>query len=539
LSALVPSDETILDPLERAIRWSQGFTLLFVQCNAPIRRDALRQSLAERFDPDVVLSLRLERSIVSLREEIRQHWNETKVPIAVEVVGLEASILDHSPVLGRLNHDRELLRQTIPCALILWMPEFALDCVARGAPDFWAWRSGVFEVPDVSPSRLSTSIEPQFLDWRGLASLGLEEKQDALTQLDSRLKHVGSEATNAHGGALVRSLLLQKASLMTAQGAYAEALSVLRDVLQRAIEADDKADEANALHNLGSIEFRVGRYAAARELTEKSLEIAQRIGHRAGEAAGLHQLAVIASEQGQSQQAREYFAKSLSVTEAIGDLGGKASILQHLANIDLEEGKADSARIMANQSLALREKLGEKAGIASALHLLASIDMSEGNSAAARKRLSESLMIRQALGDRPGIAATMHQLGSIELAEGNLRSAAEAFKRSLQENQALDNRAGIAHSLHQLAIIALLIDRQDLAVPLLGLCYVTERSLGVAESPGVRHPFLDLTSQLGLPADFVQKLMAASEKDLPNDRGSRLADQLLEFVSSKSLPGAK
>ncbi len=45
---------------------------------------------------------------------------------------------------AQLNEGRGLY-QDLGRPLVFWLPEDALRRVARGAPDFWAWRSGVYE----------------------------------------------------------------------------------------------------------------------------------------------------------------------------------------------------------------------------------------------------------------------------------------------------------------------------------------------------------------------------------------------------------
>ncbi|MEZ5575738.1 MAG: hypothetical protein R3F44_08900 [Candidatus Competibacteraceae bacterium] len=95
--------------------------------------------LLERLSDQRILEIQLEKPIVSLLDEIRLPWSPNQPPIAVCVYGLENSLREqseHSAVLGRLNHERDLLRQSVPAALLIWLPDFALDYVARGAPIF-------------------------------------------------------------------------------------------------------------------------------------------------------------------------------------------------------------------------------------------------------------------------------------------------------------------------------------------------------------------------------------------------------------------
>jgi len=46
--------------------------------------------------------------------------------------------------LGYLNLQRERLAE-LPHAVVFWVREYGLRQIGVQAPDFWAWRSGVFD----------------------------------------------------------------------------------------------------------------------------------------------------------------------------------------------------------------------------------------------------------------------------------------------------------------------------------------------------------------------------------------------------------
>ena len=67
---------------------------------------------------------------------------------AVFVTGLEYGIPYDQPnarILAELNLGRDAFLRDVPHPLVIWLPDYAVTAVARFAPDFWAWRSGVFE----------------------------------------------------------------------------------------------------------------------------------------------------------------------------------------------------------------------------------------------------------------------------------------------------------------------------------------------------------------------------------------------------------
>ncbi|MFZ4703725.1 MAG: DUF4062 domain-containing protein, partial [Candidatus Methylumidiphilus sp.] len=143
--------EVIFNRIERIVRWSDTFRLVFLRCDSPTQEHGLRRQLAYRLDALRILEITLDKPITSLLDEVTAQWDENHPPAAVSVSGLANSLVEmgkDSPALGRLNHDRELLRQKVPASLLIWLPDDALNDMAQGAPDFWAWRSALLEFPN-------------------------------------------------------------------------------------------------------------------------------------------------------------------------------------------------------------------------------------------------------------------------------------------------------------------------------------------------------------------------------------------------------
>src|SRR5690606_13038766 len=70
------------------------------------------------------------------------------------------------------------LKETVPVPIVLWLPEYALRAIIRGAPDFWAWRSGVFD--------FSTPAEDVEHTWGTMRDGGSEDEFDRLTPTERR-----------------------------------------------------------------------------------------------------------------------------------------------------------------------------------------------------------------------------------------------------------------------------------------------------------------------------------------------------------------
>ena len=144
--------EAILERLDRLVRWSKQFRLAFLRCDDPVQEQTLRRRVNAKLTGCAILEIVLDKPIVSLLDEISSQWDQNHPPTAVSVFGLANSMEQgiNSSVLGRLNHDRELLRKNVPASLLIWLPDAALNAMAQGAPDFWAWRSALLEFPEIT-----------------------------------------------------------------------------------------------------------------------------------------------------------------------------------------------------------------------------------------------------------------------------------------------------------------------------------------------------------------------------------------------------
>lgn len=135
------------------VRSRGTFSLVFVRWNHPGREAEITAKLR-----GLCGDLKLEEVSVAgeperLLSELRGACASEDRPDALLVYGLQRAFPDFQhcreddrpAVLAVLNLQREGLRRRLSCAVVLWLPEHALGLIARGAPDFWSWRSGIFD----------------------------------------------------------------------------------------------------------------------------------------------------------------------------------------------------------------------------------------------------------------------------------------------------------------------------------------------------------------------------------------------------------
>jgi len=165
--ATFEADTETVTALENLLQRAQDFSLAFARINMLTERERLVAEIRRRLESRGIklFEVHLPASTVDLLAEILeqlkgQHFFSLKssqsdrsridatAQQVIFVYGIERSILSsesYHPTLAVLNYKRELFRDRLPVPIVFWLPEYALSAIAEGAPDFWAWRSGVFE----------------------------------------------------------------------------------------------------------------------------------------------------------------------------------------------------------------------------------------------------------------------------------------------------------------------------------------------------------------------------------------------------------
>ena len=408
--------DSILDQIERVVRWGDEFRLAFVKCNHPIQRETLRRLLLERLNDQPVLEIPLDnKPVVSLLDEIRPLWKPDQPPVAVCVYGLEYSLREqgqNSPVLGRLNHDRDLLRQFVPAALLIWLPDFALDYVARGAPDFWAWRSGVYEFQTDSTLWQAESIAAlSDQDAVSLGSLPWKDKQKEIIRLEE---------------------LLRTSQALTRQ------------------DKQVKQTNHRLLHQLGFLYSSLGKQDEALDRYQESLKLAKAIGDRAGEGATLNNLSQVYRARGDYETALRYLEEALAIQRAIGDRAGEGATLNNLSRIYHARGDDDTALRYLEESLAIRRAIGDRVGEGVTLNNLSQIYQARGDYDTALRYLEESLVISRVTGDRAALCTQLFNMGLIYWQKNGRQQAVACWLEAYQ----IAKEVGLAEALTNLERLA-------------------------------------------------------------------------------------
>ena len=180
-----PQNNDILLQIASLIRLAEGFRLGFVKCNQPVQCRQMAARLKEMLAGEAkIIEVVLNEPVSSLRRAVLKTLGVEKSSCeckqVIMVFGFEHSVPSKgpAPALDELNQSREIFPMDFSGPLLIWLPDYALTRLAREAPDFWGWRSGVFELlPDL---KLMSIIEKMAVRDAETANLGLNEKENVL-----------------------------------------------------------------------------------------------------------------------------------------------------------------------------------------------------------------------------------------------------------------------------------------------------------------------------------------------------------------------
>lgn len=399
---LPPNPETAPEPedltvrrLVRAIDYAEGFWLGFAKSNTPAQRRRLAAFCKNLLEPLKirVLEIELAEPIADLLPVLRERLAHesaadegtaatgeasvtTRPKLAVFVHGLERSIPSreaYPPLLSALNLKRELFRHEVPHALLIWLPDYALTAIARKAPDFWAWRSGLYE----------------FAPEREAAERSLEVVRNEALHITQSLS----------------------------EKAKRERLVMLKGLLEDYRELGDTPHEQEAmagiLNEIGLVHEVLGEWSEAKQAYGESLTISQILFDNEGKAIALHNMGGIAQDQGEIEEARRLYNESLEIKKSLNDYSGVATTLHELGRLAHNQGELEEAHRLYGESLEIKKRLGDQYGMAATLHNLGILEEGKGNKEEAARFYREALYIFEKIGS-PKVKITRSNLAEIE-----------------------------------------------------------------------------------------------------------------------------
>ncbi|MEA5465076.1 tetratricopeptide repeat protein [Leptothoe sp. PORK10 BA2] len=274
---LEPSVDQEYSALLRSIRWAKGFGLLFLQCS-PAEGERLLKRIKKDIGGKRFNRLALDKSVTDLYQLLQAEPDIDQTDVLF-ITGLEKSLIDYMEpgpertytaqdfyaedkiprLLGQLNLQREILKETFPLCFVFLVPRYAIKYLVRKAPDFFDWRAGVWEFvsPDAEIQQKSQQILQEG-DYEEYLSWSSAQRRERIFEINDLVSEGSLEDEE------VASLRFEQGNIYAADGRDEDAIQAYDAAL--AIKPDKHAalsNKGNSLANMGRYEDAIQAYDAA------------------------------------------------------------------------------------------------------------------------------------------------------------------------------------------------------------------------------------------------------------------------------------
>ncbi len=443
------SGKNEFEDLVHALEWSNEFAIFFAVVNPPLIRKQTAEELKRSLDEKEIKvhSLELDSSYFDLLSIIPEkvpsyclRGAKTEIRSVLFIFGAEEAIAADADTrrlfFDCLNWQRDKLRETIACPIVIWLPEFALRILTLEAPDFWAWRSGVYYL---EPEPVGILKDTEELFKRGPSEYDSLTHRDKIKRLQQFKALLEEYERQPFGGEFesellqIRFDLLQEAGIAALSLAnYEEAKQYFLQGLKIAERLKDKKLSGLIFSNLVSISAIQGDYTSANEYAEKNFKNAQEIGDKRIVAHTFYVLGQVAIMYEKYDKAEEFFQKGLEIGKELGNKDLIASNLRFLGSLAKIQEKYTKAKTLFEESLKINEEIGDKKGVVDNLIELSDLAKIQGNIDEAVRRIGEAQAISNDIKDRSRIANVLEQRGSLAEAQGDYQQAQNYYEESLE-----------------------------------------------------------------------------------------------------------
>ncbi|MBD1931108.1 tetratricopeptide repeat protein [Trichocoleus sp. FACHB-69] len=473
------------------IDFAEGFIIGFIEINFSKDLDTLMEALKKhpKFKDIQFELLNFNNpELRFLRDAIIQRLPNINIDPEKKLVlilqGLEKSIGifgEYPPVLQDLNFVRDSFTKSVPHPILFCLPDYAITRLAKFAPDFWAWKSGVFHFNTVQSTKDDALFKTLHSD-KILHELEFTEKQERIDLLQRLLMEYSpsgchekeenlqtqmqiltqlGEAYHSRGEftktaeCLEKALKLvnknedlknEKATVLYKLGAaYAlhnqdeQAIALIEQSLLIAREAGNRLLEVIILYNLGKAYSLLEQYQQAIESYQQSLAIAREIGTRKIEGITLNDLGGVYNALEQYQQAIEFYQQCLAIAREIGDRKFEVITLNDLGGVYNALEQYQQAIEFYQQCLAIAREIGDRKIEGITLNDLGGIYNALEQYQQAIEFYQQCLAIAREIGDRELKAITLNNLGGVYNALEQYQQAIEFYQQSLELYKLLDN----------------------------------------------------------------------------------------------------
>ena len=215
-------------------------------------------------------------------------------------------------------------------------------------------------------------------------------------------------------------------------GQYDQAETVVRRQLAIANSNHNFSDQILAYNNLGTLKLQDGDLGNAHAAFAEALTVSRDIGSNSGIGLSLSNLGLVSAANGQLNDARKYYEVASGYRARARDYLGQANTDNNLADVYLAMGRTRQATTTYQGSLSLAQDQGDLYLQLRALDGLIAIHRRDNASRRLSDYLNQRIQISAETGDQWQRLVTLRTLGEIYEETGDLSAARSAFQQAMQ-----------------------------------------------------------------------------------------------------------
>ncbi len=478
------------------IDFAEDFTLGFIEVNFPPDQELLIHALTRHEDCQEIQWVILEFADPNLRflrdelvQELEKIQPEADKKIVVVIKGLAKSIGvfgEHPPVLVDLNFVRDAYKRTVPYPLLFILPDYAITRLAKFAPDFWAWTSGVFRFK-TSPQMKEMAIEQAFQPAESFPRIATPEQQERVELLERLLMDYQPTGEQATGENLQHytEILEQLGEAYLTQRKPEKAREYLEAALKltlrlpgastpskaeastpseaEVLKPDDLGFQVRIFKQLGESYQQQRQFDRAIEYYQQSLTLSRKVENRRSEATALFYLGNVYLELREFKQAESFYQDCLEIEQEIDDRESQASTYHNLGMVAQELREYEIAKQYYQQALDIKIEFDDRYAQASTYGQLGIVAQELREYEIAKQYYHQALDIYIEFGDRYSQASTYHNLGMVAQKLREYEIAKQYYQQALDICIEFSDRYSQASTYHQLGIVAQALREYEIA----------------------------------------------------------------------------
>ncbi|MEV6554345.1 tetratricopeptide repeat protein [Nocardia sp. NPDC051756] len=286
------------------------------------------------------------------------------------------------------------------------------------------------------------------------------------------------EYTATHDPTRMVELTAALAELLEREGPWSSALRLHQRAAAAADRIGDRLGQANALTNLGTLQWQTGNYHQATDLLWRAHALYRANGNPIGEADTLANLGGFHRYAGDVGQAADLLRQARALYRANGYPLGEAGTLIRLGGLLRDNGDHRQAADLIGQALHLFRETGYALGEADALGFLGSVRRETGDYRQAADLFRQATTLFQEFGHRRSEARWIGNLGLVHRDTGDYGQAADLIQHAMTLFQDIGHRLGEAINLNNLATVYQRTRNHQQAADLSGQALIVFREIG-------------------------------------------------------------